>query len=136
MIMIVLVGGVTLNSYAQDYKEKQAIVLSDKEKPKFPGGETELKKYLSLNLRYPNIAMERQIEGEVLVGFLIDTAGKVSDIKILKGLGNGCDDEAIRVVRNMPQWSPARIKGTAVTVAYRLPVIFELPQLAPTAAQH
>ena len=125
-IIIVLITLLSLGGYAQSDKDNAAIVLTEKEKPKYPGGDAELKKYLSLNLHYPNPAMEQKIEGEVLISFIIDVEGGISDIKIIKGLGYGCDEEALRVVRAMPQWRPARRKGKAIKVAYRLPVVFEL----------
>jgi periplasmic protein TonB len=128
IIATILLG--TSGAYAQVSQDRTEIVLSERDKPKYPGGDAELRKYLSLNLRYPTRALEEGIEGEVLIGFVIDVEGTVTDIKILKGIGHGCDEEAIRVVRGMPQWKPAQIKGKVVKVAYRLPVVFELPSSA------
>ncbi len=125
-ITIVLIALLSMGAYAQSVKDNDSIVLSEKEKPRYPGGDSELKKYLSLSLHYPNPALEQKIEGEVMIGFLIDVEGYISDIKIIKGIGYGCDEEAMRVVKEMPQWEPARIKGKAIKVAYRLPVVFEL----------
>lgn len=128
LITIVLLTFLAQGSYAQTGKDKTAIALSEKEKPKYPGGDPELKKYLSLNLHYPTLALEQKIEGEVLISFTINMEGAIVDIKIIKGIGYGCDEEAIRVVKGMPKWQPARIKGRNIEVAYRLPVVFELPR--------
>ncbi len=127
LITIVLLAFLSQGSYAQADKSKTDFALSEKEKPKYPGGDPELKKYLSLNLRYPTLALEEKIEGEVLISFIINMEGSIVDIKIIKGIGYGCDEEAMRVVKGMPRWRPARIKGRNIEVAYKLPVVFELP---------
>lgn len=127
LITIVLAGVFSFGAYAQEGGSSHAIALSEREKPRYPGGDSELKKYLSLNLRYPNLALEQKIEGEVVIGFAINVDGSISDIKILKGMGYGCDEEAIRVIKAMPEWQPARMKGKTIRVVYTLPVVFELP---------
>lgn len=98
------------------------------DKPQFPGGDQELDKYLSLNLRYPNEALTLKIEGEVVVNFTINEDGTIRDVKAMKDIGYGCAQEAERVVKNMPRWSPAKKAGKAIKVNYRLPVMFELPE--------
>ncbi|WP_118951098.1 energy transducer TonB [Taibaiella helva] len=100
--------------------------LSEKERPKYPGGDAALKKYLCLNLRYPSKAIDEKVQGEVVVSFLIDEQGRISDIAATKGIGYGCDEEAIRVVKAMPRWQPGRLEGQPVKVTYNLPVVFEL----------
>ncbi len=113
---------------AQSKPSIEETELSAKEKPRFPGGEKGLQEYLSLNLRYPNKALENKIEGEVLVGFQIDEKGSISSVKVAESIGYGCDEEAIRVVKAMPQWHPANIDGKPIKVNYILPVLFELPE--------
>lgn len=114
--------------HAQDSLRSSAIELNSNEKPMFPGGESELRKYLALNLRYPNNALEGKIEGSVDVSFKISEHGKISAVKIVKGLGYGCDEEAIRVIKHMPDWTPAHKNGRAISVLYSLSILFELPQ--------
>jgi len=97
-------------------------------KPEYPGGFDKLAQYLSLNLHYPCEAMDKKVEGEVIVGFTIGADGAVSNIQLLNKIGHGCDEEAARVVKNMPVWKPAIVNGKAVAVHYKLPVVFELPQ--------
>ena len=94
--------------------------------PVFPGGEQELFNYLNKNIKYPAIARENGIQGRVFVTFVVDAEGKVKDAKILRGLGSGLDDEALRVVRNMPAWKPGMQNGRVVQVQYNLPIVFTL----------
>lgn len=95
--------------------------------PEFPGGgEKALLQYLSNNIKYPAIARENGITGTVYVTFEIDQNGKVKDAKILRGIGGGCDEEALRVVMNMPAWKPGKQRGKPVRVQYNLPVRFVL----------
>ncbi|MFA6058175.1 MAG: energy transducer TonB [Taibaiella sp.] len=115
-------------SKAQDTSTKGLAVHYTLEKPQFPGGDQELEKYLSLNLRYPNEALKLKIEGEVMIAFTIDEEGLVQDIRTVKDIGYGCGPEAERVVSSMPRWNPARKGGKAIKINYRLPVVFELPE--------
>lgn len=95
------------------------------EMPSFPGGEEKLFEYLS-KIKYPSIARENGISGRVYVTFVVDKDGKIKDAKILRGIGGGCDEEALRVVRSMPDWKPGRQNGRSVSVQYNLPVNFNL----------
>lgn len=96
------------------------------EMPTFPGGEAELFKYLQKNIKFPPIARENGIQGRVFVTFVVDKDGKVKDAKILRGIGGGCDEEALRVVRSMPDWKAGKQNGRAVSVQYNLPINFTL----------
>jgi len=96
------------------------------EMPSFPGGEAALVKYLSENIRYPARARENGITGRVFVTFVIGKDGKVTESKILRGIGGGCDEEALRVVNSMPQWRPGKQRGEPVMVQYNLPLNFTL----------
>lgn len=96
------------------------------EPPAFPGGEDKLMEYLGKNIKYPTIAKENNIQGRVYVTFVVDKDGKVKDAKVLRGIGGGCDEEALRVVKNMPEWKPGRQNGRSVLVQYNLPVVFNL----------
>lgn len=94
--------------------------------PSFPGGEAKLFEYLGKNIKYPQIAKEAGISGIVYVNFVVGTNGKINDVKVLRGIGGGCDEEAIRVVKNMPQWTPGKQRGKPVKVSYNLPIRFSL----------
>jgi protein TonB len=96
------------------------------EMPSFPGGDEELLKYIQKNIKYPAIARENNITGRVYITFVVDKDGKVKDAKVLRGIGGGCDEEALRVVRTLPDWKPGRQNGRNVSVQYNLPVNFNL----------
>jgi periplasmic protein TonB len=96
------------------------------EMPTFPGGEEKMAEYIQKNLKYPAIARENGISGRVYVTFVVDKDGKVTNAKILRGIGGGCDEEALRVVRSMPEWKPGRQNGRSVQVQCNLPVAFTL----------
>lgn len=94
--------------------------------PEFPGGNSGLKRYFVKNYTYPRIARDKGIEGTVFVRFVVNPDGSVSNISILKGLGYGCDDEAIRLVRNMPKWIPGEQDGKRVAIFKTMPIGFKL----------
>ncbi len=96
------------------------------EMPSFPGGEVKLVEYIAKNLNYPQEAIEKGIEGRVFVGFIIDVDGSVTDVKLLRGIGGGCDEEAIRVIKSLPKWRPAKQNGVFSRVSYQIPVNFKL----------
>jgi periplasmic protein TonB len=94
--------------------------------PDFPGGTEELMKFLHKNTQYPQMARETSIQGTVYVQFVVNKDGKISAVKILRGIGGGCDEEAIRVVKSMPDWKPGKQNGVAVPVFFQLPIKFTL----------
>lgn len=96
------------------------------EMPSFPGGDEKLFEYIQKNVKYPAIARENGISGRVYITFVVDKDGKIKEAKVLRGVGGGCDEEALRVVRSMPQWKAGRQNGRAVQVQYNLPVNFTL----------
>ena len=96
------------------------------EMPSFPGGEVKLVEYIAKNLNYPQEAIEKGIEGRVFVGFIIDVDGSVTDVVLLRGNGGGCDEEAIRVIKSLPKWRPAKQNGVFSRVSYQIPVNFKL----------
>jgi len=92
--------------------------------PEFKGGYEELIKYFRNNIHYPTEAQEKNIQGKVIVQFVVEKTGKISSVKILKGIGGGCDEEAIRIVKNMPDWIPGKINGEASPVSFEIPIGF------------
>lgn len=96
------------------------------QQPEFPGGQGELLKYLGKNITYPAIAQENGIEGTVVVRFVVNETGGISDIQVVRDIGGGCGAEAVRVVKSMPKWKPGRQRGKAVKVYFTLPVRFKL----------
>ena len=92
--------------------------------PSFPGGSEALKEYLKKNTRYPN--PDACIQGRVVVVFVVDEKGNLSDVKVARSMEPSLDAEAVRVVKSMPRWNPGIEKGKAVKVRYTLPVTFRL----------
>lgn len=93
--------------------------------PSFPGGEQKLAQYFAKNLKYPQVAKKNGIKGRVFVDFIIEPDGSVTNAKVVRGIGSGCDEEAVRVIQSMPKWNPGKQRGNAVRVSYRLPVVFK-----------
>jgi len=106
--------------------QEQEIFQIVEEMPSFPGGEAELLKYVATHIKYPQIARETGIQGRVFVGFVVEPDGSVSNVKILRGIGGGCDEEAVRVIKSLPKWKPGKQRGKAVRVSYQIPVLFKL----------
>ncbi|TGE08662.1 energy transducer TonB [Hymenobacter fodinae] len=92
--------------------------------PAFPGGEEALRNFLRAKLQYPQEALNRGVGGKVYVSFLITEEGRIRDATIVKGLGSGLDEEALRLVRIMPWWSPGKNADRPVPVMYTLPIVF------------
>ena len=105
---------------------EQEIFKIVEEMPSYPGGEQKLMEYVAKNIKYPQIARETGIQGRVYVNFVVEPDGSVSNVSVLRGIGGGCDEEAMRVVKNMPKWKPGKQRGKAVRVQYMLPVNFKL----------
>jgi protein TonB len=115
-----------LSAAAPVEEAKPQIFTYVEQMPEFPGGLTELTKFLSKNLRYPPAARENGIEGRVVLQFVVDESGKISDIQVLRDIGGGTAEEAERVVRMMPPWKAGKQNGNPVKVYYKLPVTFKL----------
>jgi periplasmic protein TonB len=94
--------------------------------PEFPGGQAAFNKYISRSLRYPMLARENEISGRVFVSFIIEKDGSLSNIKVLRRIGGGCDEEAIRVLKGSPAWVAGVQNGRTVRVAYTMPIFFQL----------
>ncbi|MCX6190265.1 MAG: energy transducer TonB [Bacteroidetes bacterium] len=92
--------------------------------PEFPGGEGALMAYVKKNIVYPQVALDNDIQGKVTVDFVVGKDGTIRDVKVVKGIGFGCDQEAVRVVSKMPAWTPGRQNGRNVAVSYKLPIKF------------
>lgn len=107
-----------------DISEEIFIIVE--EPPSFTGGGEARIKYISENIKYPDEARAKGIQGTVFVTFVVETDGSVSDVKILRGIGGGCDEEAVRVTENMPKWIPGKQRGQAVRVQFNMPFRFLL----------
>lgn len=105
--------------------EDEPVIVADIQ-PEFPGGYLALRKFLGENLKYSKQAKEVGISGTVHVAFVVEKDGSVTNIRILRGIGGGCDEEAVRVIQMMPKWKPGWVKGKLVRTHYNLPIKFEL----------
>lgn len=106
-------------------EEPETVVFSEV-MPEYPGGEDALNEFLKSNMKYPKSALNNDKEGRVIVGFTVNSQGKIQDVHIKRGLGYGCDEEAQRVIQLMPKWTPGSNNGKRVNVQYELPIEFEL----------
>jgi len=94
--------------------------------PEFPGGLAALYQYLGKNIKYPRQAQELRIQGTVFISFVVEKDGSVTQISLLRGIGGGCDEEALRVVQNMPRWNPGKMGTHTVRASFSLPIRFLL----------
>ena len=109
----------------EDVVEAEVFTIVE-EMPEYPGGLSKLTDYLTKNIKYPQMARESGIQGRVFVNFVVEPDGSVSNINVMRSLGGGCDEEAVRVVKNMPKWKPGKQRGKPVRVSYILPIVFTL----------
>lgn len=107
-------------------EEENKVFDMVEENPSFPGGQAALMQWLNANIKYPVIAAENGIEGRVIVQFVVSKTGSISDVRVVRGVDPSLDKEAVRVVNNMPNWTPGRQNGTTVNVRFTLPVTFRL----------
>lgn len=107
-------------------EESDVPLLVADQMPQFPGGEREMMRFIKFNLHYPPSAQENGVQGTVILNFVVDREGKITNIKVIKGIGFGCDEESIRVLQKMPLWSPGKQRGQAVLVSFTMPIRFVL----------
>ena len=108
-------------------KEEETKVFDVVEQmPSFPGGPSALFEYLSKNIKYPVVAEENGIQGRVIVTFVVEKDGSITDVRVVKSVDPSLDKEAQRVVKSMPRWIPGKQNGSAVRVKYTVPVTFRL----------
>ena len=110
----------------EEIVEEEPIFMVVESAPSFPGGTAALMQFLSDNLKYPMMAREANIHGTVFLSFIVSKTGEISDITVLRGIGGGCDEESVRVVKLMPKWEPGKQRGVPVKVRFTLPVKFIL----------
>lgn len=96
------------------------------ESAEFPGGMQKMYEFIAKNLVYPAMARESNVQGKVFVNFVVGKDGSISEVKVLRGIGSGCDEEAMRVVKMMPKWQPAKNMGKPVKARFTLPINFKL----------
>lgn len=107
-------------------EQEEEIFVFVEENPSFPGGEEALYSFLRDNIKYPQLARENNITGKVFVQFVVEKDGSISNAKVMRDIGGGCGQEALRVVKAMPKWKPGKQRGKAVRAQFNLPVSFNL----------
>lgn len=110
----------------EEEDEEHPCFLIVEDMPEFPGGTDALLKFISDNIRYPELSRKKKIQGRVIVGFIIDKQGNVIEVKVLRGINAELDAEAIRVIKSMPKWTPGKQRGKPVPVNYTMPIKFSL----------
>ena len=106
--------------------EPEKVFTSVEQMPQFPGGDAALMKYLSSHIQYPAMAAENNVQGKVILQFVVEKDGRVGEVKVARSVDKDLDKEAIRVVKSLPKFTPGRQNGQAVRVWYTLPVTFKL----------
>ena len=111
--------------------EEEEIVEAEifkvvEEMPEFPGGAAKMMEFIQKNIKYPMMARESDIQGRVFVNFVVEPDGSITNITVMRGIGGGCDEEALRVVQSMPNWKPGKQRGSAVRCSFTVPIIFKL----------
>ncbi len=114
---------IDISSKSEEYED---VFVTVEEMPQFPGGEEELRQYLKMNVKYPIVAQNAGIQGKVYVSFIVEKDGSVGRAKIVRGVDESLDNEALRVVSAMPKWEPGKQDGQTVAVQYTVPISFEL----------
>lgn len=107
-------------------QKNQKVYDVAEQMPEYPGGMPAMFEFLMKNMKYPKDAEKQKVEGRVMVMFVVETDGSISDVKVAKKTFPSLDAEAVRVVQSMPKWTPGRDKGKVVRVQYTLPVSFRL----------
>ncbi len=107
--------------------EQKQILMVAEQMPQFPGGNDSMWSFFSKNIQYPPQAKENGIQGKVVVQFVVNEDGSLSDVKVLRDIGEGCADEVLRVLKMMPKWSPGIQFEKPVAVRFNLPVAFKIP---------
>lgn len=105
---------------------EEEIFIFVEENPEYQGGAEAMYKYLGENIKYPQLARENNIEGKVFVQFVVEKDGSITNVKVMRDIGGGCGQEAVRVVKSMPKWKPGKQRGKAVRAQFNLPVSFKL----------
>lgn len=129
-----VLGMVMVENIAREKEvDNQEVFTTVEENPSFPGGVKALFAFVGRNLKYPIAAQEANVSGKVFVKFVVRKDGAVSDIKVLQGIGFGCDEETVRVIAQMPKWNPGKQNGKPVNVYFTMPVNFVIEEHARQA---
>lgn len=126
--LLIMVFAFSLNVNAQEKKSDNSDVVFTvvENEAEFPGGVEAMNRFMAENIKYPTLAKQKNIEGKVIISFIVEKNGTLSDIRTIKDIGEGCGDEGVRIVKLMPKWKPAKQKGQPVRQQFLLPISFVL----------
>ncbi len=114
------------SDYGEEEEEADEVFMFVEQAPQPQGGMKSFYDYIAQHMEYPTMARRMLIEGKVYIQFIINKDGSLTDFEVLKGIGGGCDEEAIRVLKESPKWEPGRQRGRPVKVKMALPIVFQL----------
>ncbi|MBQ5680800.1 MAG: energy transducer TonB [Bacteroidaceae bacterium] len=129
ILMLLMAGGCLMTANAQKTvvsQTNQKVFDTVEQMPEYPGGMQAMIEFLQTNMKYPEDAAKQKVEGRVMVQFVVETDGSVSDVHVAKQVFPSLDAEAVRVVQAMPKWTPGKEKGRVVRVKYLLPIVFRM----------
>lgn len=127
--MLLMAGGCLMTANAQKTvvsQTNQKVFDTVEQMPEYPGGMQAMIEFLQTNMKYPEDAAKQKVEGRVMVQFVVEIDGSVSDVHVAKQVFPSLDAEAVRVVQAMPKWTPGKEKGRVVRVKYLLPIVFRM----------
>lgn len=129
ILMLLMAECCLISAHAQKTvvsQTNQKVFDTVEQMPEYPGGMQAMIEFLQTNMKYPKDAEKQKVEGRVMVQFVVETDGSVSDVHVAKQVFPSLDAEAIRVVKAMPNWTPGKEKGRVVRVKYLLPIVFRM----------
>ncbi|MBQ8760792.1 MAG: energy transducer TonB [Bacteroidales bacterium] len=121
LFLIMFLAFLSVNAYSQSDDEVYSLV---EEAAQFPGGQEEMMKFIQDNRQYPDEAKSQNLHGRVIVSFIVEKDGSLSNVKVMRSLGSGCDEEAVRVINSMPMWKPGKNSGKEVRTKMLVPITF------------
>lgn len=129
ILMLLMAECCLMTAHAQKTvvsQTNQKVFDTVEQMPEYPGGMQAMIAFLQTNMKYPEDAAKQKVEGRVMVQFIVETDGSISDVHVAKQVFPSLDAEAIRVVQAMPKWTPGKEKGNVVRVKYNLPIVFRM----------
>ncbi len=126
--MLLLGTMAPLSAQTAGSNDEEPVFVQIENKPEFKGGWTAFEAYFQNNLRYPKKAVKERIEGKVLVKFIVEKDGSVSNAEVIRSVSKELDKKALRVIRNMPKWKPGTLKGKPVRCSFTVPVTFRISE--------
>ena len=129
ILMLLMAECCLISAHAQKTvvsQTNQKVFDTVEQMPEYPGGMQAMIEFLQTNMKYPEDAEKQKVEGRVMVQFVVETDGSISDVHVAKQVFPSLDAEAVRVVHAMPKWTPGKEKGKVVRVKYNLPIVFRM----------